>query len=127
MFVLKPVHRAIWIAVFAGVAMSVLVWNAWNDPAINFLPRDRRAEWIVFPAALSPRAHWFTGLNATFRREFFLTDRPYVETADFPRAIRVAEEALNRARGSGDNDAIKLTESILASLRYSLPYREEPE
>ena len=39
----------------------------------------------------------------------------------------LAEEALNRARGSGDNDAVKLTESILASLRYSLPYRQEPE
>jgi hypothetical protein len=105
MFVLKPLHRAIWIAVFAGVAMSVLVWIAWNDPAINFLPRDRRAEWIVFPAAVSPP-------QAT----------AYAETGDFPRAISVAEEALNRARGSGDNDAVKQTESILASLRYSLPY-----
>jgi tetratricopeptide (TPR) repeat protein len=51
----------------------------------------------------------------------------YAEAGDFPRAISVAEEALNRARGSGDNDAVKLTENILASLRYSLPYRQEPE
>jgi tetratricopeptide (TPR) repeat protein len=51
----------------------------------------------------------------------------YAETGDFPRAISVAEEALNRAQGSGDNDAVKLTESILASLRHNLPYRQEPE
>jgi tetratricopeptide (TPR) repeat protein len=51
----------------------------------------------------------------------------YAETGDFPRAIIAAEEALNRARSSGDNDAVKLSESILASLRDNLPYRQEPE
>jgi len=51
----------------------------------------------------------------------------YAETGDFPRAISVAEEALNRARSSGDNDAVKLSESILTSLRENLPYRQEPE
>lgn len=76
MFILKPWHRAIWIAVFAGVAVSVLVWIARNDPAINFLPRDSRAEWIVFPAAVDAHAHWFASLDATFRREFVLNDRP---------------------------------------------------
>ena len=38
-----------------------------------------------------------------------------------------AEEALNRARASGDTDAVKLSESILASLRADVPYRQEPE
>ena len=51
----------------------------------------------------------------------------YAEAGDFPRAIVAAEEALNRARSSGDNDAVKLSESILASLRENVPYREEPE
>jgi len=51
----------------------------------------------------------------------------YAETGDFPQAISTAEEALNRARASEDNDAVKLSESILASLRDSLPYRQEPE
>jgi tetratricopeptide (TPR) repeat protein len=51
----------------------------------------------------------------------------YAEAGDFPRAISVAEEALNRARSSGDNDAVKLSESILTSLRENLPYRQEPE
>ncbi len=31
----------------------------------------------------------------------------YAEVGDFPRAISAAEEALNRARSSGDNDAVK--------------------
>jgi tetratricopeptide (TPR) repeat protein len=51
----------------------------------------------------------------------------YAEAGDFPRAIAAAEEALNRARSSGDNDAVKLSENILASLRENAPYREEPE
>jgi hypothetical protein len=51
----------------------------------------------------------------------------YAETGDFPRAISSAEEALNRARFLGDNDAVKLSESILGSLRENLPYRQEPE
>jgi protein O-mannosyl-transferase len=51
----------------------------------------------------------------------------YAEAGDFPRAISTAEEALNRARSSGDNDAVKLSENILGSLRENLPYRHEPE
>jgi hypothetical protein len=51
----------------------------------------------------------------------------YAETGDFPRAISAVEEALNRARSLGDNDAVKLSESILGSLRENLPYRQEPE
>jgi tetratricopeptide (TPR) repeat protein len=51
----------------------------------------------------------------------------YAEAGDFPQAISAAEEALGHARSSGDNDAVKLSESILASLRENLPYRQEPE
>jgi tetratricopeptide (TPR) repeat protein len=51
----------------------------------------------------------------------------YAEAGDFPRAMSAAEEALDRARSSGDNDAVKLSESILGSLRENLPYRQEPE
>ena len=51
----------------------------------------------------------------------------YAEAGDFPQAISAAEEALGHARSSGDNDAAKLSESILASLRENLPYRQEPE
>src|ERR1044072_9904165 len=94
MFFLKPWHLAIWIAVFAGVAVSVLVWIARNDPAINFLPRDSRAEWIVFPVAVSSHGHWFTGLDATFRREFILTERPSTARLSL-RAMRRAEVKIN--------------------------------
>jgi 4-amino-4-deoxy-L-arabinose transferase-like glycosyltransferase len=94
MFVLKPWHRAIWIAVFAGIAISVLAWCAWKDPAINFLPRDRRAEWIVFPAAIDARAHWFSSLDATFRHEVVLMDQPRSATLSI-RAMRRAEVKIN--------------------------------
>jgi tetratricopeptide (TPR) repeat protein len=87
-------HRAIWIAVFAGVAVSVLVWIARNDPGINSLPGDRLAEWIVFPTAMSPRAHWFASLDATFRREFTLTDRPSMARLSI-RAMRRADVKIN--------------------------------
>jgi hypothetical protein len=50
----------------------------------------------------------------------------YAETADFPRAISAAEEALNRAHSSGDSDAIKLSEKILASLREIFPIIRSP-
>ncbi|HEU5247749.1 MAG TPA: glycosyltransferase family 39 protein [Candidatus Udaeobacter sp.] len=94
MFVLKPWHRVIWIAAFAGAAISVLAWLAWNDPAINFLKRDRRAEWIVFPAAVDAHAHWFATLDATFRREFTLADRPTTAHLGI-RAMRRADVKIN--------------------------------
>ena len=78
----------------AGVAMSVLAWIARNDPAINFLTRDRRAEWIIFPAAVDARAHWFASLDTTFRREFVLMDRPSTARLSV-RAMRRAEVRVN--------------------------------
>jgi tetratricopeptide (TPR) repeat protein len=96
MFVLKPWHRAIWIAAFAGIAMSLLAWFAWRDPAMNFLTRDGRAEWIVFPTAVDAHGHWFTGLDATFRREFTLTEQP--STAHLSvRVMRRGEVRINGA------------------------------
>src|SRR5438477_3025723 len=94
MFLLKPWHRAIGVAAFAGVAMSVLAWIAWNDPAINFLTRDKRAEWIVFPVAVDTHAHWFAILDAIFRREFILTDRPATAHLGV-RSMRRADVRIN--------------------------------
>ena len=74
--------------------MSFLAWIAWNDPAINFLSRDKRAEWIVFPAAVDAHAHWFASLDATFRLEFDLTDRPPRALLSV-RAMRRAEVKIN--------------------------------
>jgi Flp pilus assembly protein TadD len=84
------------MAVFAGIAISILAWLAWNDPAINFLRRDRRAEWIVFPAAVDAHAHWFASLDATFRRQFTLMDRPATAQLSI-RAMRRAEVKINGA------------------------------
>ncbi len=94
MFVIKPWHRAIWIVALAALAMSVLVWIARNDPAINFLSRDRRAQWIVFPAAVDAHVHWFASLDATFRREFALTDRPTTARLSV-RGMRRADVKIN--------------------------------
>jgi len=94
MFILKPWHRAIWIATFAGVAISALAWVAWNDPAINFLRRYRQAEWIVFPTAVDARAHWFASLDVTFRREFTLVGQPAKAHLSI-RPMRRAEVKIN--------------------------------
>jgi tetratricopeptide (TPR) repeat protein len=90
----KPQRRAILILACAAAVMSILAWIARNDPAINFLPRDSRAEWIVFPAALDARAHWFTSLDATCRREFVLTNQPGTAHLGV-RAMRRAEVKVN--------------------------------
>lgn len=82
------------IAAIAGLAMSVLAWVVWRDPAINFLPGDQRAEWIVFPAAVDARSHWFSSLDATFRREFVLSEQPATARLSL-RAMRRAEVKIN--------------------------------
>jgi tetratricopeptide (TPR) repeat protein len=51
----------------------------------------------------------------------------YADAGDFSRAVAAGEEALNRGRATGDPDAVKLSENILASLRANVPYRQEPE
>jgi len=79
---------------FAGVTISILAWIAWHDPAINFLPYDRRAGWIVFPAAIDAHAHSSAGLDATFRREVVLMDRPATARLSV-RAMRRAEVKIN--------------------------------
>ena len=60
------------LCVLAGLAVALLAWIARTDPAINYLPRHRDADWIVFPTAVDARAHWYASLDATFRREFIL-------------------------------------------------------
>jgi tetratricopeptide (TPR) repeat protein len=97
MLIVKPWHRAIGLAVFGGVALAALAWIACNNPAINFLSRDKRAEWIVFPTAPDPRAHWFTSLDTTFRREFTLAAQPLSAHLGM-RAMRRAEVKINGTR-----------------------------
>jgi len=78
----------------AGVTMSILARIAWHDPAINFLPADRRAEGIVFPGVVDARAHWFASLDATFRREFVLKNQPPIARLSI-RGMRRVEVKIN--------------------------------
>jgi hypothetical protein len=52
---LKPWHRATLIVVLAALAVALLAWIALTDPAINYLPCHRDADWIVFPSAVDAR------------------------------------------------------------------------
>lgn len=94
MSVLKPWHRAILMVAFAGVTMSILAWIARHDPAINFLPHRKGAEWIVFPTAADSRAQWCASLDTTFRREFVLPRKPVSARLSL-RVMRGAEVKLN--------------------------------
>jgi len=91
---LKPWHRATLIVLLAALAVAFLAWIARIDPAINYLPRHRDADWIVFPTAVDARAHWYASLDATFRREFILPHKPAVARLRL-RALRRAEVKVN--------------------------------
>ena len=94
MSALKPWHQATLIVVLAGLAVALLAWIARTDPAINYLPRHRDADWIVFPTAVDARAHGYASLDATFRREFILSDKPAAARLRL-RALRRAEVKVN--------------------------------
>jgi Flp pilus assembly protein TadD len=90
----KSWHRATLIALLAGLAVALLAWIACTDPGINYLPRHRDADWIVFPAAVDARAHWHARLDATFRYEFILPHKPAAARLSL-RALRRAELKVN--------------------------------
>jgi hypothetical protein len=91
---LKTWHRATLIGVLAGLAVALLAWIARTDPAINYLPRHRDADWIVFPTPVDARAHWYASMDATFRREFILPHKPAAARLRL-RALRRAEVKVN--------------------------------
>jgi hypothetical protein len=49
-----------------------LTWLCRWDPGINFLPSDKRAEWILFPAAVEAKARRVADADTIFRRDFNL-------------------------------------------------------
>jgi tetratricopeptide (TPR) repeat protein len=65
--VLISLGAAVCVAAVAGLA-----WLCQRDPGINFLPPDKHAEWILFPAALEAKARSVANLDTLFRREFTL-------------------------------------------------------
>ena len=103
MSALKPWHRATLVVVLAGLAVALLAWIARNDPAINYLPRHRDADWIVFPTAVDARAHDSASLDVTFRREFALPTKP--------AAARLRLRALRRAEVKVNGVSIQLPQS----------------
>src|SRR5215469_7731397 len=106
----KAWHRAILIFGFTGVAILLLAWVARTDPAISFLPRDGRADWIVFPSAIDARGHLGGGVDATFRREFVLSNPPAMARLSI-RAMRRAEVKIN--------DALVLSQQIARNWKES--------
>src|ERR1700757_2881431 len=43
-------------AIFGVAVVTGLTWLCRWDPGINFLPSDKRTEWILFPAAVDAQA-----------------------------------------------------------------------
>src|SRR3954462_3674922 len=76
MWLLKAWDRAVLVVGLACMAGGVHGSLPRTDPAINYLPPDRGAEWIVFPTAVDARAHDGPTLDATFRREFIFSSKP---------------------------------------------------
>jgi Flp pilus assembly protein TadD len=82
------------------LAALIVAWLAWlctRDPKINFLSRDDRAEWILFPRAMEASAHGIASLDTIFRREFELTNQPQAARVEI-RAAKRAELRINGAR-----------------------------
>jgi tetratricopeptide (TPR) repeat protein len=90
----KPWHLATLIVVFAGLAVALLAWMARTDPAINYLPHHRDADWIVFPTPVDARSHGSASLDATFRHEFIFPNKPAAARLRL-RALRRAEVKVN--------------------------------
>jgi tetratricopeptide (TPR) repeat protein len=84
---LKTFWTALALVAAVTIAFGWLAWKCVHDPKINFLPRDGRAEWIVFPAALDARTHPVATMDATFRRTIQLETRP----GSAPLLVRAAK------------------------------------
>ena len=91
---LKPWQASLLLLIAAGMALGWLVWKCLHDPAINFLPADSRAEWILFPAPVEAGAHRIAAIDTTFRREFQSPASPKSAHAQI-RAARRAELKIN--------------------------------
>jgi Flp pilus assembly protein TadD len=93
---LKTWQRSVLVLGLAVVAFAWLAWVCRHDPKINFLPRDARAEWILFPRAVDATAHPVASLDTVFRRQFELGDQPRAARLNM-RAGKRAELKINGA------------------------------
>src|SRR5437867_3167495 len=78
----------------AAIAFGWLAWKCVRDPTINFLPRDARAEWIIFPAAVAARPHRVATMDTTFWRTFRCDSQPRSARL-FVRAAKRLELKIN--------------------------------
>src|SRR5437867_11906884 len=85
----------------AAIAFGWLAWKCVRDPTINFLPRDARAEWIIFPAALDARSHRVATMDTTFWRTFTLDSQP--------RSARLFIRAAKRLELNINGDTLQVT------------------
>src|ERR1700693_824334 len=83
-------HRAGLLIATGGVAVAGLWWKCRFDPAINFLPSDSRAAWIIFPSQIQAGAHRIATLDTTFRREFQIASLPKSAQLEIRAARRTA-------------------------------------
>src|SRR5215467_9206069 len=63
-------------AIFGVTVVTGLTWFCRSDPGINFLPSDKRAEWILFPGAVEAQTRPVANLDTIFRRDFNLESVP---------------------------------------------------
>jgi hypothetical protein len=91
---LKTWHKGVLVLALAAMAIAWLAWVCLHDPQINFLPRDGRAEWILFPRAMDATAHPVASLDTVFRRQFELDDQPRAARLEI-RAGKRAEVKIN--------------------------------
>src|SRR5438445_7454812 len=77
-----------------AIAFGWLAWKCVRDPRITLRPRDARAEWIIFPAALAGRSHRVATMATTFRRTFTLDSQPRSARL-FVRAAKRLELKIN--------------------------------
>ena len=87
-------HRSALAIALAGVLAASLAWLSVRDPNITFLPRDGRAEWILFPSAPENVAHHIADLDTVFRRVLRLESQPSSARLSV-RAVKRVELKIN--------------------------------
>jgi tetratricopeptide (TPR) repeat protein len=115
----KTWRRSGLVLALIAIAFAWLAWVCLHDPKINFLPRDARAEWILFPRAMDATAHPVVSLDTVFRRQFELGDQPGAARLEM-RAGKRAELKINGASAeiaAGDNWKDVVSVEVAAFLR----------
>ena len=108
----KTWQRWVFFFLLVAAAVVLLATLCLRSPNTNFLSPDDRAEWILFPTPLSPRAHVIANLDATFRREFTLEHAAQSAQLNV-RAAKHVELKINGARvGLGDSRNWKKISSV---------------